>query len=158
MVGNFLHPNRKNRSISANNANGSINSNPSSSTSASTSTSTSSTSMTQSHRQQQHQFQQQYPPSSISGISTTTTASGGGISTNNMNLHPTYGGSPQHQQSGTILPPSRYAGVTPPVGAAGTSSSYYDIPPTMQFQPPQNLTAEAVAALPPPGMDDTVLI
>ena len=149
MVGHFLHPNRKNRSISANNANGSINSNPSST---STSASTSSTSMTQPHHQQQHQFQQPYPPSSLSGISTTNFTPGGGSTINNMNLHPTYGGNPQqHQQSGTIIPPSRYAGVTPPVGAAGTLSSY-DIPPTMQFQPPQNLTAEAVAALPPPGM------
>jgi hypothetical protein len=32
-----------------------------------------------------------------------------------------------------------------------SSTSSYDVP-SMPYMPPQNLTAEAVAALPPPGM------
>ncbi|KAG7367139.1 peptidase S9B dipeptidylpeptidase IV family protein [Nitzschia inconspicua] len=49
----------------------------------------------------------------------------------------------QQQNVGVAAPPQRYP--------AGSPSSYYDMV-AAQYSPPQHLTAEAVAALPPPGL------
>jgi hypothetical protein len=46
------------------------------------------------------------------------------------------------QPNVTFAPPPRYT--------AASATSTFDMA-TMQFHPPQHLTAEAVAALPPPG-------
>jgi hypothetical protein len=48
----------------------------------------------------------------------------------------------------TYNPPSAMA--SPPPSRYASASTAFDVP-TMPFMPPQNLTAEAVAALPPPG-------
>lgn len=97
MVGNFLHPNRKNRTT--------------------TTTTTPERSAGTTNGRSSH-----LP-------ATTPTASIGAVASA-MNYNP----------HSTMLSSSRYA----------SSSSSFDNP-ALPFMPPQNLTAEAVAALPPPG-------
>jgi hypothetical protein len=59
------------------------------------------------------------------------------------NLNQDSGYYPQHPNV-AFAPPPRYA------ATSMTTTSTYDMS-SMQFHPPQHLTAEAVAALPPPG-------
>ena len=55
---------------------------------------------------------------------------------------PPFVGYNTQQPTVTVGPPSRYAMAVP--------TSAYETP-SIQYSPPPNLTAEAVAALPPPG-------
>ena len=70
---------------------------------------------------------------------TAAAASASGAYSNNNNNNNNNSNS-NHNPPSAMTSPSRYAG----------ASTGFDVP-TMPFVPPQNLTAEAVAALPPPG-------
>ena len=70
---------------------------------------------------------------------TAAAASASGAYSNNNNNN----SNSNHNPPSAMTSPSRYAG----------ASTGFDVP-TMPFVPPQNLTAEAVAALPPPGTSE----
>jgi hypothetical protein len=75
------------------------------------------------------------------------------ISTNvNNNSNNTNGTSNHHHypQHSAMVSSSRYP-VTHQTATIAPPTTYDASPSSMQYMPPQNLTAEAVAALPPPG-------
>jgi hypothetical protein len=73
------------------------------------------------------------------------------ISHVNNNSNNTNGTSNHHHQHSAMASSSQYPVTTHQAAAIAPPTMYDTSSSSMQYMPPQNLTAEAVAALPPPG-------
>ena len=145
MVGHFLQNNRRNRSSLSQPANttADLNETPNNISSASTSTSSSNSSTDYStiplngHLHSTHYPQATIAPETAMNMNGSNNfgynVNGSGGNNNNPNNTVNTNGNHKHQQKAMKINPLH----------SGSSSA--------QYTPPQNLTAEAVAALPPPG-------
>ena len=145
MVGHFLQPNRRNRSSLSQPAsttadlNGTVNIS-SASTSASSSVSSSNSSVLPTDANF-HTAHHQHTTIDASVAMNTSNSNSFGYNVNGGNINNINANNTINNINGGHLHPQ--------VGIK--SNAGYDASPSARYTPPQNLTAEAVAALPPPG-------
>jgi hypothetical protein len=148
MVGHYLQPNRRNRSSLSQPANTAVDLNGTANiSSASTSTSSvisstnSSVHPTDGNFQTTRHHHATIDASAAMSMSNSNTfgynVNGGNVNGTNANNTVNINGNHLHQQTGM------------------KTNATYDGSPPAHYMPPQNLTAEAVAALPPPGPFET---
>ena len=156
MVGHFLQPNRRNRSSLSQHSNTSANANGTANISSATSNTGSISSNSgilpaggphATHHN--HATIDANVAMSTSSSNFGYNVNGGSMNNNANNNVNMNGNHPCHQhlnQHGAMASSSHY-----PMAHQAASNTTYDVSPSMHYTPPQNLTAEAVAALPPPG-------
>ena len=153
MVGHFLQPNRRNRSLSqptdSTNTNGTVDSINGSSIGSGGNTGNV-IPVIASHVT--HKNNATIDVNSNFGYNVNNvTISNGNDNSNNTNGTSNHHHHHRHPQHSAMASSSQYP-VTTHQAAAIAPPTMYDISSSsMQYMPPQNLTAEAVAALPPPG-------